>query len=364
MTNPLFARRIYNQLYVDTAVRLKPMSMENRQTTVMQKRIVTFSVFLLFCATLAIGEKNAPPHGTKATVVHVANLYVQADESAPKVSSITPGRELIVAEHSGKWLRVFANTDVETVNEADVPVFGNETNAQPISGWILDKGVVAADTPKGDEILFGEAVSTEILASQSHPPPDAAQSARRLYRMVVDLFPQSPRAPEAMWRAADIRWQLQRADSFSRPSAHEKENYLREQMDETEMKKIQKLYPHTKWADLAAFAMIDNKICGDWQGSEKCPEKEAEIYTKYAEEHPDSPKAPQALYEAAWREASAGDMYQADNDDKRAGEARAHAKDLASRLETKYAQSEYAARGAGLIYKMEQQIPIYGSDRD
>jgi hypothetical protein len=182
--------------------------------------------------------------------------------------------------------------------------------------------------------------------------------------MVVDLFPQSPRAAEAMWRAADIRWQLQRADSFSRPSAHEKENYLREQMDESEMKKIQKLYPHTKWADLAAYDQIDNKICGDWQGSEKCPEKEAEIYAKYAEEHPDSPKAPQALYEAAWREASAGDMYQADNDDKRAGEARAHAKDLAGRLQTKYAESEYAARGAGLIYKMEQQIPIYGSDRD
>jgi hypothetical protein len=33
-------------------------------------------------------------------------------------------------------------------------------------------------------------------------------------------------------------------------------------------------------------------------------------------------------------------------------------------LETKYAESEYGARAAGLIYKMEQQIPIYGSDRE
>lgn len=314
---------------------------------------------------LALGEKNSPPpHGPRATVVHVANLYVQADESADKVSTVTPGRELIVAEHSGKWLRVFANTDVEVVNEQDVPVFGNETNAQPISGWILDKGVVTADTPKGDEILFGEAVSTEIIASEPHPPPDSAQSARRLYRMIVELYPQSPRASEAMWRAADIRWQMQKSDSFSRPSAHEKENYLREQMDEGEMKKIQKLYPHTKWADLAAYDMIDNKICGDWQGSEKCPEKESEMFVKYADEHPDSPKAAQALYQAAWRQASAGDMYQADSDGKRAEGARAHAKDLATRLETKYAQSEYAARAAGLVFKMEQQIPIYGSDRE
>jgi hypothetical protein len=334
-----------------------------RQTSVMQKQLFAFSVLFLLTAPGAWGDKNVP-HGAKATVVHVANLYVQADESADKVSSVAPGRELVVAEHSGKWLRVFANTDVEVVSQADAPVFGNETNAQPISGWILDKGVVSVDTPKGDEILFGEAVSTEILASQPHPPPDAAQSARRLYRMVVDIFPQSPRAAEAMWRAADIRWELQKADSFSRPSAHEKENYLREQMDETEMKKIQKLYPHTKWADLAAFDMLDNKICGDWQGSEKCPEKEAELFTKYADEHPDSPKAAQALYQAAWREASAGDMYQADNDDKKSGEARAHAKDLATRVEMKYSDSDYAARAAGLVYKMEQQIPIYGSDRE
>ena len=37
--------------------------------------------------------------------------------------------------------------------------------------------------------------------------------------------------------------------------------------------------------------MLDNKICGDWQGSEKCPEKESELYVKYADDHPESPKA-------------------------------------------------------------------------
>ncbi|HMD20249.1 MAG TPA: hypothetical protein VKH40_07995 [Alloacidobacterium sp.] len=338
------------------------MDMGIRLTSVMQKLLPACAVFLLSSA-IVWGQKNTPSsHGTKGTAVHVVNLYAQADESAPRVTSVAPGRELVIAERSDKWLRVFANTDVEVVTSADAPVFGNETNAQPISGWVIDKGVVTSETPKGDAILFGEAVSTEILASQSHPPPDAAQTARRLYRMVVDLFPQSPRAAEAMWRAADIRWQLQKADSFSRPSAHEKENYLREQMDETEMKKIQKLYPHTKWADLAAYDMIDNKVCGDWQGSEKCPEKEAEIYTKYADEHPDSPKAAQALYLAAWREASAGDMYQADNDDKKSNDARARAKDLAGRVQAKYSDSDYAARAAGLVYKMEQQIPIYGSE--
>lgn len=349
-----------------TTINSRQTKFENRQRNVMQNRIVSIATFLLLCPGLvfAADKKGAPPHGTKATVVHVANMYIQADESADKISTVTPGRELIVAEHNGKWLRVFANTDVEVVNQEDTPVFGNETNAQPISGWIQDKGVVAADTPNGDAILFGEAVSTELTASQSHPPPDAAQSARRLYRMVADLFPQSPRAAEAMWRAADIRWQLQKADAFSRPSAHEKENYLREQMDESEMKKIQKLYPRTKWADLAAYEMIDNKICGDWQGSEKCPEKEADYFMKYADEHPDSPKAAQALYQAALRLASAGDMYEADNDSKKASDSRTHAKEVAGRLTSKYQDSDYAARGADLVFKIDQHVAIYGNDRD
>ncbi|HEX3438604.1 MAG TPA: hypothetical protein VHT24_17675 [Pseudacidobacterium sp.] len=330
----------------------------------MRNQVLSCCVFLLL-GVMAFGQKNAlPSNGVKATLVHQAPLYVQADETASRVTNIAPGREMIIAEHSGKWLRVFANTDVSIVHEQDVPVFGTETNTPPISGWVIDKGVVSSNTPNGDEILFGEAVSLEQQASESHPPPGAALSARGLYRMVVELFPQSQRASEAMWRAADIRWQLQKADAFSLPSAHEKESYLREQIDDNEMKKIIKLYPHSKWAALAAYDTLDNKICGDWQGSEKCPEKEAELFAKYVDEYPDSPKAAEALYQAAWREASAGDMYQADNDDKKASEARGRAKDLASRAVSKYSQSDYAARAAGLVYKIEQQIPIYGSSEN
>ena len=67
------------------------------------------------------------------------------------------------------------------------------------------------------------------------------------------------------------------------------------------MKQVIKKFPRTKWADLAAYHLIDNKLCGDWEAQAKCPEKEAAIYLKYADEHPQSPKAPEALYKAAWR---------------------------------------------------------------
>jgi hypothetical protein len=57
---------------------------------------------------------------------------------------------------------------------------------------------------------------------------------------------------------------------------------MRGQIDEQWMKLVVKKFPGTKWADLAAFHFIENKLCGDWQGASKCPDKEAEMYEKYA----------------------------------------------------------------------------------
>ena len=67
---------------------------------------------------------------------------------------------------------------------------------------------------------------------------------------------------------------------------------------------LAKKFPNTKWADLAAFRMLDNKLCGDWLAQSKCPEMESALYEKYVAEHPQSPKAAEALYLAAWRQAA------------------------------------------------------------
>ena len=85
---------------------------------------------------------------------------------------------------------------------------------------------------------MGEAANEEALASDPRGPAHAAQTARLLYRRVVEMFPDSPLAAEAAWRAADILWQIQKADASTRPSAHERDAYMREQMDEDEMKKV------------------------------------------------------------------------------------------------------------------------------
>jgi hypothetical protein len=320
---------------------------------------------LLVCAVQATAAPKTPGPslGPKATVIRSTNLYVAPDTTSARMAEISPGREMVIGERNGPWVRVFANTDEQTSKSQDAPVFGQDAAAVPIAGWMQAPGVVSVETPKGDQILFGAAASAEIDANLPHAPQEFAQAARLLYQRIPDFFPQSPLAPEAAWRSADIRWQLQKADALSLPSAHEKDAYMREQIDDEEMRKLKKNYPHSKWADLADWAMLDNKVCGDWQGSTKCPEKEAEMYEKYAQEHPESPRAPEALYNAVYRQGALNDMYNANGDDKKAGEAKARAVTIAGTIATKYPQSDYAARAATLVYQLQESIPIYGTDR-
>jgi outer membrane protein assembly factor BamD (BamD/ComL family) len=326
-------------------------------------RIHPAALFLAITSNLAFAA-DKPPSGDMATVIVVSPIYVGADTSSNRLDQMTPGRELLVIEHSGKWVRVFANTDSLQNHDSDAPVLSSEERTPPVAGWMEDKGLVTVKTPKGAEILYGVAVQAEKDASEAHAPERAAQDARLLYSRVALMFPQSPLAPEAYWRSADIKWQIDKADISSLPSAHEKENYLRPTINEDLMRKIQKMYPNSKWSDLAAWDMLDNQVCGDWQGSTKCPEKEAQMYEKYADQRPDSSKAPQALYEAAYRLAAAGDIYAGSDDRKKADFDRGKAIAVANKLESKYPQSEYADRAAGLVFKIEQSIPVYGITQD
>ena len=301
----------------------------------------------------------------RATVLHEANVYVAANADGQRVSLVTPGHEVVVVERSGPWVKVFANTDVaDDIDEDSKPDFGEDENVTPASGWIRDKGVVGPSTPGGDAILFGAAANLEDLAEQPHAPKGAAAAAHLLYRRVFEYYPDSPLAPEAAWRSADVRWQLDRADVKSLPSAKEQEAYLRPQIYEGDMKKVMKNYPGTKFAAEAAYEMIDNKLCGDWQGLPKCPEMETGLYEKYAQQFPDSPKAAEALYNAAYRQGTLVTMYTVEDNRKKADAAAAHTQTLAQQLKAKYPQSDFAARAASIAYKVQQGIAIFGNDRD
>ena len=325
----------------------------------------------LFCAALPAAAQKRPPQqvkpmaGPRATVLRITPLYISPDTSSQRVDRVQIGREMVVAEKSGPWMRVYANTDIEEVQDTrDTPMVGSDETPPPISGWMQAKGVVEESTANGDQIIMGAAANQEALAANPRGPANAAQSARLLYRRVAEMFPNSPLAPEAAWRAADIQWQIEKADAATLPSAHEKDPYFREQMDEDALRKVIKYYPRTRWAALAAFDLIDNKLCGDWQGSEQCPAKEADLYLKYADEYPDGPRTARALYEAVYRLAVLKDMFDADGNDRKSGDALNQARTVAAQLKAHFADTDYAWRAGALVYKLEQGVPVYGIDRN
>jgi hypothetical protein len=305
---------------------------------------VLSAIVLLLLSAAAFGDTE------RGIMVREANLFVSPDPSSQKLSVVGRGREVAVIEKSHDWIKVFANVDKEL----------------NITGWILDKGAIRATTPKGDSILFGEAVDSEAQASQRHGRRDAAQDAMRLYYHTAEYFPTSPLAGEAMWRSADIRWQLDKEDVKARPSSKERDPYLHAQIDEQYMKEVQKKFPNSKWADLAAFSRLDNKLCGEWQGLPKCPENESDMYEKYVREHPQSPKAAEALYEAAWRQGALVDIYKERHEDAKADDAKAKATTLSQSIIGQYAQQagDWASRAQRLVYILEQKIPIYGTRVD
>ncbi len=296
-------------------------------------------VWLLFLPGLGFADV------IRATTIRVAGIYLSPDSTSTKLADVDRGREVIFLEASGDWERVEANLTEERL----------------VTGWMQSKGLVQATTNDGDKILFGEAADAEDQASQRNGRRYAAQDALRLYSEVAELFPQSPLAGEAMYRAADIRWQIEKTDVMSLPSAKEQESYLRKGMNEDYFKKIIKKFPNTKWTYLSAFHLIDNKLCGDWQGQSKCPAKEAEIYEKYAAEYPQSPAAAQALFQAAYRWSALIEIYRTEEQQKKSDEAKGRAIAVAQKAIAQAGQSDWGPRARRLLYMVQQGIPTYGN---
>jgi outer membrane protein assembly factor BamD (BamD/ComL family) len=310
----------------------------------MQFRHRVLVATLLMAAPLAFGAE-------RGIMVRAAQIYLAPDAGSAKIATIERGREVAVLEKSREWIHVLATLAEPT----------ETSEGRDVSGWILDKGVVRASTPNGDKVVFGEAVDSEAEASRRRGRKGADKDALRLYYRMSEYFPQSTLAGEALYRAADIRWQIDRTDVLGRPSGRGDPRNRLYGIDEELMKQVIKKFPHTKWAELAAYHLLDNKLCGDWQGESKCPEKEAEVYEKYAGEHPQSPTAPEALYNAAWRRAALVDLYRTEGQSGRVSDAKARASALAQRLIANFPQSDWANRAQTLLYKLDQGVATYGT---
>jgi hypothetical protein len=320
-----------------------------RQTMLTHKQFV-LALLIALSATAFAADKE---HGT---VISETTLYVSPDAGAQKLGRLTRGRDIFLMDHTvvdkKQWSHLLAVVDVDVERQT----------AREISGWVPSNVVITTSTPNGDQIIYGEAVDSENQAELRGGRKNAADDARRLYYRLYEYFPNSPLAGEALWRAADILWQLEKADVRRRPSSREMDPNLRVPMDDQNLKLVIKKFPHTKWADKAAFNLIDNKLCGTWRDETRCPEKESEIYEKYAREHPQSPKTAEALFNAAWRQAALVEMYRTDHEQDKSEKAKRKAMDLTQEIASKYADDDWKPRAMELQYALQQGIPTYVPD--
>lgn len=323
-----------------------------------QIRNYLFCFAAVFSLAGAVLVPRAAAQGQRGTLIHEEAIRVSPTSDGAKLGIVDRGRELVVLDASRDWVHVEAILRLPSNEEGATE---QEQEGKTISGWVPAKAFVGATTQDGDRIIFGEAADSEDQASSRRGRRDAAHDAMRLYYRVYDLIPASPLAAEALYRAADIRWQLDRSDVMTRPSARQRDPNLRGQMQEEWMKLVIKKYPGTKWADLAAFRLIDNKLCGEWEGLAKCPEKEADIYENYAKDHPQSPSAPEALYDAAWRRSALIEIYKAEPNQKKSAESKDRAISLAQKVISQYGQSDWALRAQRLIFYIQQGVPTFGN---
>src|SRR5260370_34878769 len=167
------------------------------------------SFLLLVCSALGALAADKE-HGT---LVREATLYVSPGSTSEKLVRVERGRDLSILERTNidskqPWVKVYVTlVDLE------------KERVRELTGWVPMKGVIATSMPNGDQIIFGEAVDSENQAEQRGGRKGAPQDAMRLYYRLQEFFSNSPLAPEAMWRSADIRLQLEKNDPLHAPTS-------------------------------------------------------------------------------------------------------------------------------------------------
>lgn len=297
-------------------------------------------------ATLALGCAAAPmPAQTtaaasplapqRAVAVERATLRVDPDPSSPVVGEVRPGQEIALLNVAHQYAQVFAGR----------------------SGWILDQGLVRPGQPDGAEILFGAASQLEQRAESASGQRQAAEDGARLYYSVYDNFPSSSLAGEALFRAAEIRWQLGLSDMpvVADPSQ-------RRFPDDSLLRRVRSKFPGTPWAARADFLLLQTKLtCGIWDDKPNCIGKEIDHFRDYLKTYPAGPRSAEAAYDIVYRDSAAWSLYRAGAhaDAGKAAHYRAQALADAARAARQFPATDWAAQAALIAFKVEQNIPTY-----
>src|SRR5262249_17231241 len=179
----------------------------------LRKSRIVLVVWLCAAGLSAAGQE-------RATLIREETLRASAGMNAQPLTQVERGRDLTILERGNAegqpWVKVSMAVDQAQVS-------------REITGWLPAKTIITSSTGNGDQIIFGQAVDSERQAEERGGRKGAASDALRLYARVPGLFPGSPLAAEAMWRSADIRWQLEKVD-LRLSGKQPEEKYLNEIM--------------------------------------------------------------------------------------------------------------------------------------
>ncbi|MGH9481614.1 MAG: hypothetical protein ACRD1L_05930 [Terriglobales bacterium] len=293
-------------------------------------------LWLALALAAALGAQAAPLQ--KAVSLEPAAIYLGPDATSAKVGALRPGMDIGIQAVSGDFAQIFAG-------------------ATGISGWIPNQGYARLDDPAAPEVIFGAAVNYENQAEDAAGEQQAANDAARLYFSIYSDFPAAARAAEALYRSAEIPWELKLSQEPRRRSPSE-----RLFPDDSALRRVASKFPGTPWAARAQYQLlVEHFTCGDWVEKPECVEKEFNAYQDYVKKYPVSPVAAQAAYDALYRAAIAWTLYRAPGAHHDDGKARNFARQVSSGADAMarlYPATDWTAQAALLAFKVDHNTPL------
>ncbi|MGH9392531.1 MAG: hypothetical protein ACRD1E_00030 [Terriglobales bacterium] len=271
----------------------------------------------------------------KAVALAPAQLYLSPDASSSKLGEVRPGMEIGIQSASGAFVQIFAG----------------------VSGWMANHGYVKLDDPQAPELIFGAGVGFETQAESGSGQDQAALDAARLYLSIYSDFPASARAAEALYRAAEIRWELKLSQMPRRRTPEE-----RQFPDDMLLRRVEAKFPNSPWAARAAYQLIiEHFTCGDWTEKPQCVEKEIDRYRDYVNKYPSGPYSAEAAYDALYRQGIAWTLYLRPGPRHDQGKAEQYQRALAQQADAiarAYPGTDWAAQAALLAFNAAHGIPL------
>jgi len=286
---------------------------------------------------LALGAcgQDAQAALQKAIVLAPATLYLSPDKTSAKVGQVRPGMGIGIQSTSGNFVQIFAGA----------------------SGWIENHGYVTLDNPQAPELIFGAAVGYENQAETLSGQDEAARDAARLYLSIYSDFPASTRAAEALYRGAEIPWEVKLSEMPRRRTPEE-----RQFPDDAMLRRVESKFPGTPWAARAAYQLIiEHFTCGDWTEKPQCVEKEIGQYKDYLGKYPSGPYSAEAAYDALYRAGIAWTLYSRPGAHQNPGKADQYKRQVAQEADAiarNYPGTDWAAQAALLAFKVGRGTPL------